>query len=657
MASTLHSRVKGLATIALLKSQYDAKQDHIEMFVPFVIDTTSALTKDDFTLEELRSDFRAMHGLALPAHALQTVLGRLKRRGFVRREAGRYFRIPGKIPQPQIPAARAAVDAEHAALAAALREFAASKNRLIPDDEGALALILTFLEENQLGLLLDEPGSFDLVPPPTLESNEATLVARFLTDVCLPNPQLASSLQRMLEGFVLQNVLLLRDIGAVSGTFRDLVVIFDTRFLFGALGLTGLSIQQAGRELLDLLKVTGARLAVFEPTVAEMKRVLSVYEQHLGSSEGIRKLFAGPLTRHFVSKRYAPSDIREAIALLERNIGELGLSIRRIPKHDARFTLNEDDLAKRIAGAPDNLDEPRVIHDVQCVTGVVTLRAGRASDSWDNAHYVFATTTGLLVKNVMDWHRSESEKGVPPAIHVAMLSNLAWIKRPAAAPDLKLHELVALCSAALQPSRKLWSAFIQHLRKLEQQGTITSDEAAAVVASELTETLLLDMEVGAEDPDDVDAETLTEVIERVRETYSADADRRVAEAEARAAEAERAAQTRIAEAERTAAHHVEVERQRELRSRSRIDIAAGILAWAAFVALIALVVAGTALGLVKGVDPASPVRKLAVWIPTGVVAVIGLALTIWGGSLVEWRMALRDWIRRKLVVRLLGPKE
>jgi hypothetical protein len=236
-----------------------------------------------------------------------------------------------------------------------------------------------------------------------------------------------------------------------------------------------------------------------------------------------------------------------------------------------------------------------------------------------------------------------------------MISPLAWIKRPAAAPDLKLHELVALCSAALKPSRELWDTFITHLRKLEQQGTITSDEAAAIVASQLTETLLLDMEAG--DPDDVDADTLTEVVDRVREDYRREADKLVSEAEARHKEAQLLADARVADAQQTAGRESEHRRQLELQLNGRINVAAGLLAWAVFIVILALVAAGTAIGLAQGFNPQTAAGTVMVWVATGMVALVGLAMTIWGGSLVEWRMAVRDWIRRRLAKILVGDPE
>ena len=63
------------------------------------------------------------------------------------------------------------------------------------------------------------------------------------------------------------------------------------------------------------------------------------------------------------------------------------------------------------------------------------------------------------------------------------LSTAAWLKKPAAASNVKLNELIASCSVALQPSARRWQALKDNLAKLTQTGELSSEEMVAVVAS------------------------------------------------------------------------------------------------------------------------------------------------------------------------------
>jgi len=126
----------------------------------------------------------------------------------------------------------------------------------------------------------------------------------------------------------------------------------------------------------------------------------------------------------------------------------------------------------------------------------------------------------MVIRDTREWYvEDERGTGVPPIIHIQMLSNLAWLKDPKAHSELKQRELMSLCASAMRPSEVTWQRFIRHLAKLEREKTITSDEMAAIMVDSLSEDLLMRAESFAPDGD-VDAESIEDVIHRVRETYT-----------------------------------------------------------------------------------------------------------------------------------------
>ncbi len=70
---------------------------------------------------------------------------------------------------------------------------------------------------------------------------------------------------------------------------------------------------------------------------------------------------------------------------------------------------------------------------------------------------------------------------MPPIVHQAALTPIACLKKPAAAPGVKISELAALCVAVMRPTHKTWKKFVDALRRLRAEGTITDDETAAIV--------------------------------------------------------------------------------------------------------------------------------------------------------------------------------
>ena len=64
---------------------------------------------------------------------------------------------------------------------------------------------------------------------------------------------------------------------------------------------------------------------------------------------------------------------------------------------DPRWTLDERALGKLLADDKGE-NEPRVVHDVNCIAGVLVYRHGKRTDSLDDAQAVFATLAHGLSK-------------------------------------------------------------------------------------------------------------------------------------------------------------------------------------------------------------------------------------------------------------------
>jgi hypothetical protein len=646
---------KGLATLALLKANFDSGRDHIEMFMPFVVDSIAMLRASDFSVEDLKSQLDSRHGLRIPTPTLRTILARAAKRGALRREGGRYFREASFRWSPDLASSREAAEVDQRRLAVGLLEFGRGSGVNVATEDDALALLLEFLARHHVGLILEADiasGAGELIGgrASALTSSEQRLVARFITQVVIRDRSFLNTLQRMLEGFVLQNTLLLRDISTARRRFSDLTVYFDTGFLLEALGLEGEAAGLAAREALDLLRDTGARLAVFDKTVNEIERILRVYEEKLRTSEGIASLYPTDLSRYVLTRRLSPSDIREQIALLESNLRGLGVNLRKIPPHDRRFTLDEGKLTEMIKKPSEPDLHPRPVHDVDCIAAVLTLRAGHSSQSYDNAMAVFATTTGVLVTNAREWFRNCGESGVPPVIHQLALSNIAWLKKPASASKLKLHELVALCSASLVPSPKVWDLFIKHLRGLRDSDRLSSDEMVAIVASELTDTLLS----GFDEDMDVDADTIEDVIERVREQHRNEARSAIREAEDRLAGELAAASAARTKAEEEAKKREEDLRKMVLSIRSRSTKWARRISWGVFVVGAMGVVAGSSISLPELIGTRSVTARTAAYLISAFVWLLGIAGLLWGGYLSQWRGYLEARLERLLRGWLMG---
>jgi hypothetical protein len=260
----------------------------------------------------------------------------------------------------------------------------------------------------------------------------------------------------------------------------------------------------------------------------------------------------------------------------------------------------------------------------------------------------------MVIRNVrLWWEEDEHEAGVEPVVHIRALTNLAWLKKPSLCADFKVRELVALCVAGLRPTQGTWERFLRHLDSLNKSNKLSSDEVTAILVSAMSDQLLREAELGDEDPCDIDAVTLDEVVDRVTASYAADAKKQVqavtGEYEAKLAETEArrlAAVDRANAAERTIAQAM---RRRELAIEGRARTWARRITRIVQSTAILLLISG-AFSLIAG----HPFRSGWIGFAVGLAVVFFVFLEVVGilrhvsewGALLEMRLTMRfrNWL-------------
>ena len=613
-------------TVAFLKARIDEGADHLGIFMPLVYDVLSQFPAHSFATSDVQESIAVAHGVAMPRHTVGTLLGRVKRSGYILRESGRYrLSATRALPHSNVAGEKQQIEEGQRRLAAALKNHAERRGIRVDTVEAAQELLVRFMEDEQIALLLHSPV---VLRERAEMRRESIIVAEFLQDVVGSDDAYESVVRRMLEGLVLYHAAFLPDLSEAGKRFRKLRAVFDSGLVRQALGYEGVAARTLMRDTIDLLKSSGVQCLVFDKTVDEIRKILAAFERRLGSSQGQRELRPSPMARHFVTEQYSPSDVREMSALVDQEIRAVGFQIARIPRRDAQHVSAEQALSTRLTdrATGDEL-EPRVVHDVDCVAGILTLRQGHRSQSIDDARAVFVSDSRLVIRNVrLWWQEDEHELSIEPVVHVRALSNVAWLKKPSAGSELKAHELLALCGAALRPSHRTWERFIRHLNKLHTSRNLTSDEVTAIIASSTSDQLLRDAELEANDPRDLDAETLDEVVERVKGQYAADVEQRVQRVtehyEERLTEVKahrRDAIARAEAAERTAAGKL---RQRELFNEGRAQRWANCVGLGVKVTLGIVLAVGAAALIVQ-----HPLHDSGL-IEYGIVAAVGLFVVL-----------------------------
>ena len=503
---------RGLATVAFLKARFDRGLDHLDMLQPFVEDSLRRLDKEQVELTDVQAAVTDLTGVLLPAEVVKTLLQRAAKKGLVTRAGGKYLRRSTCDKIPDLTAVMADFDSAHRTLAESLLHYASSRNDPFQSTDDALIALNRFLDRHHIGIILGQSLENGTARQTTRHNNTiAAFIARVFRD---QGPDLPV-LDRIVKGLIVQNALLMRDVPAVGRQLDRLKVYLDSGVLLRALGYAGSIEQRSTKEALRVVRVAGARLYAFERTVHEMENVLRVYENKLGTPEGIRSLRGTPLTHHFLRCKATPADVRQEIVLVQRNLAQLNITVREFPEYINRYTEDEQTLADslRNPSVHHEGDDNRIWHDVRVVSAVMTLRAGGRPARFADAKHVFASGSARTVASITRWYRDSYSAGLEPAVHIRSVTNAAWLIRPAYESSLPMHELVSVCAAVLRPAQDIWQRFVKRLDEMVASGELSDDESIAIVASDLAQNRLAELEP----EDDVEATTVLEIVDRTRE--------------------------------------------------------------------------------------------------------------------------------------------
>lgn len=613
----------GLVTVAFLKAQLDAESDHIGMFMPLVLNVVKSLPNSRFNTSAVQDAIVDEHKIALPPMAVNTILHRAARKGYLRRDAGMFVRT-NKFPSTaDVGPSKLTIEEGQRALSESLVEHC-RKNGIEVAPKEALDLLLKFLESEHVALLLSQPLSGNSADG--MKTQQRVAVAQFCQFVLLNDNPLANVLKAILEGLVLYYAAFLPGLDSKNRRFNDLTAFFDSDLVRRTLGFEGPAAQAVTREIVRILVAEGVRCNVFDKTVEEIDRILEFYERNIGSYEGRLRLPTGAMGRHFLQSRYSIGDVRMMRASLQQSVEAESFRVVSTPARIPNYVGSEEKLQRRLAD-PTTKDEgaPRVGHDVDCVAAVLTIRKGRTSLNIEDSRALFVSASKRVIDNVTAWYREDDEgAGIPPMVHIQMLSNIAWLKKPKLCQSLLQHELIALCASVLKPGQETWNRFLKHLRKLEQEKKMTADEATMILISRLSDQFLSDKEATL--GDDVDAESLDEVVERVQ----ADMDRK------HHAELE-AAETRMIAAIQRADDAEQRLTEREARIAQRANAWARPIAVTIYWVLVALVVVAAILAIREHPFSAS-------WPGMVLLVAVGAFVALESVGAIGHAARLREWL-------------
>jgi len=506
---------ESLTSLAVLKVNWDQRgKDYVDNFIPFVAEALRRCPQDHISVAQLQEVMRDSFGLVIPQGALNTLLRRSERYGYVRHERGVYLRVLDSIPSTY-SAEREAVARQQRALIDKLVAFCRERHSVKWTTEQAEAALLVHLQKASVPILAAAVAGSPLPEPAGDVKDSEFLVSSFIIELHGRDPDGFGFLETVMKGHMLATALFLPDISKANQKFDDLEVFIDTRLLLRALGFEGDGLKIAALELLTLLYRMNINLRCFDITLDETRRVLDAAQHALRDqrNQGRQTLFA--VYEHFLSLRARPSDIESIMARLEELLRSIHVRVKPKPEHTVELGLNERRLEQIIDEEIPAIKLDAKRHDIDSLTSIHRLRKGNRYSEIERSKFIFLTSNIPLARASARFFKEQYEGSAAPlCINDHMLATLAWVKNPSYVADFSKNRLIADSYVALSPSPELWRRYSDEVSRLKEMGNLSDDEYQLLRYSLVARKALMETTLG--NPEAFTEGTVEEVLERAQ---------------------------------------------------------------------------------------------------------------------------------------------
>ncbi len=515
---------KTIISLGILKVNWEKyKKDYIENFVPLVAECIRLCSDDVISLQALQTQMKDQFGLNLPQHVLEKILKRVSRSKYIYHEKNVYHPNRKQLSKLHYKQDRDEILRCHEEVIMHLIKFALEKYSLKWSEEDAENALLSFLDENELSVVNTtmEGSTIPEIKNPIISSKY--VIGSFVYFLQTSQSSLLNYFDTIVKGYMLSNAIFLPDVYEPQKNFKGTEIYFDTPFLINALGYAGSTRQAPCLELLRLLYTTGANLRCFEHTKEEIIGALDAISGQL--SRGRRNFTYGPgipTFEYFLSKGFTSSDLDILIGRVERDLIEvLNIKVVERPEYLPEFTIDETGLLKFITERVKYWRDKAAEKDVDSISAIFRIRRNREYHFIEDCKAIFITNNKKLVKAINEYfYLSANSLSVSPCLTDYSITNLLWLKRPTAAPDLPIKRIIADCFAATQPNEELWGNYLKEINQLEKDKRITTDDYYYLRYSIEAKKVLMDLTLG--EPEVFTQGTVNEILDLIKDQIRAD---------------------------------------------------------------------------------------------------------------------------------------
>jgi len=489
--------------LALLSYNWEQnKKDIIDSYVPLVCNSIRIKTYNKVKREDVQEDFNEIYGINIPLGAIESILKRMAKKDLLYRQAGEWLVSYEKINEIVSTDENDKLDVAFQELISDLSKYSKEVFSIELASEIIESGIIAFFKNHDLDLLFAS-NTAESVLPKIKESKKAKyIIAKYITDLEINEPGKFKTILKLAKGYAIASLITYEDIQYYSGSLNTVEVYLDAPIIFNLLGLNGDSNLKLAQELIEALKINGAKLKVFDLNYDEVEKTVQDAIKRLNSKQF-------DITK---SSRILRTSIRENITaqqlqiklnqldsmLTQREILRVGTPSLNANEYgyqidEAKLTKTIEDLYKK--------DESykiawyiseKIERDVKAISGIFKIRKQTRATSLRSSRAIFLTSNEQIAYASKIYERSEWDfkSNIPVCVTDIFLSTILWANYPIKNENLKIRQLISACYNSIELDNRLLNRFYEDIKRMHNENTITEEQFYLLSASNLTYTLL-----------------------------------------------------------------------------------------------------------------------------------------------------------------------
>ncbi len=501
-----------IIALAVIKTNSDHGKNYLHNFLPFIaqclLKTDGKYSSIPAVKERMMLDF----GLNIPSHVIDVLFRLLKRSGALKWEGSEkgYLKIQVELEKYDFHEESDKALKEHDTLIDSFVKYAKNIGGQDLSQDEADTILLAYLQERPFYVLYDRGGTIFGEKAPKISKDRLFLFGRFVISSEEEKSPDFEYLKKVAIGNLLANSIFLQDPQATQMRFKKTKVYLDAPVILHALGYAGPEKEALEKEMLALLWEVGADLYCFKHTYDEVYGILNTLEEIVRTGKIVDAY--GASVDYFMKMKFKASDVTMFKVNLDDDLKiKLRIKIEEKPDFDKAnnvFRIDETALngilVKKIPWQKVKSRE----RDVDSIAAIPVLRKGRVTVNIEESSAIFVTNNSKICDAAKEVLGDSLERFVVPFVITSQtMTNLVWLKKPNAYPDLPKKRILADCYAAIKPSNSFLKKCYDESAKMKENGTLSYDKYLMVRYSDVARTELMELSLG--NPDNVNADKIT----------------------------------------------------------------------------------------------------------------------------------------------------